>query len=182
MHQPVTHRPGVARASVTHCTAWILSPQCLLRSQDYSTCIEETLKTTMYGRDFSLTRIAETAQLVHLCVPRPPLPSATTFFTPGICFSPMHRPLDNSNLSSKRTTSLARGSFGLPHRLTQETDDALSHRIRVRSPSFLVWSFSRMIMHDAVTIIPRSSRRLMNVLEDGRLAESSRETASPRGS
>ena len=92
------------------------------------------------------------------------MPSANTLDEPGICEDSKHHPVFTSNTPSHLIMNAARGSRVPPHRLTQETADELSPRMRAGSPATEGRSSFTTTITYAVTTIASSSKRLIDSL------------------
>ena len=91
------------------------------------------------------------------------MPSANTLDEPGMCDDSKHHPVFTSSTPSHLIMNAARGSRVPPHRLTQETADELSPRMRAGSPATEGRS-SLTTITCAVTTIASSSKRLIDSL------------------
>ena len=92
------------------------------------------------------------------------MPSANTLDEPGMCDDSKHHPVFTSSTPSHLIMNAARGSRVPPHRLTQETADELSPRMRTGSPATEGRSSLTTTITYAVTTIASSSKRLIDSL------------------
>ena len=91
------------------------------------------------------------------------VPSANALDEPGMCDDSKHHPVFTSSTPSHLIMNAARGSRVPPHRLTQETADKLSPRMRTGSPAMEGRSSLTTFTY-AVTTIASSSKRLFDSL------------------